>query len=66
MAGVNPISLLLGKSLPRLVSALILLSIQFPFTLLAITLGGVTFTQVLATYATLGAFLIGLSNLGLV
>ncbi|WP_417377600.1 ABC transporter permease subunit [Gimesia sp.] len=66
MAGVNPISLLLGKSLPRLVSALILLSIQFPFTLLAITLGGVTFTQVLATYATLAAFLIGLSNLGLV
>ncbi|WP_417383502.1 ABC transporter permease [Gimesia sp.] len=66
MAGVNPISLLLGKSLPRLVSALILLSIQFPFTLLAITLGGVTFSQVLATYATLAAFLIGLANLGLV
>ena len=66
MAGVNPISLLLGKSLPRLVSALILLSIQFPFTLLAITLGGVTFSQVIATYATLSAFLIGLSNLGLI
>ncbi|QDT88894.1 ABC transporter permease [Gimesia algae] len=66
MAGVNPIALLLGKSLPRLVSALILLSIQFPFTLLAITLGGVTFSQVIAAYASLAAFLIGLSNLGLV
>ena len=48
MAGVNPVSLLLGKSLPRLISALLLLSIQFPFTLLAITLGGVTFSQVIA------------------
>ena len=66
MAGVNPISLLLGKSLPRLVSALLLLSIQFPFTLLSITLGGVTFSQVIAAYAALAAFLFFLSNLGLI
>ncbi|WP_339728163.1 ABC transporter permease [uncultured Gimesia sp.] len=65
MAGVNPISLLLGKSLPRLVSALLLLSVQFPFTLLAITLGGVTFTQVIAAYTALAVFLFCLSNLGL-
>ncbi|QDV51092.1 ABC transporter permease [Gimesia fumaroli] len=65
MAGVNPISLLLGKSLPRLVSALLLLSVQFPFTLLAITLGGVTFTQVVAAYLALAVFLFCLSNLGL-
>ncbi|MEQ9070619.1 MAG: ABC transporter permease, partial [Gimesia chilikensis] len=50
MAGVNPVSLLLGKMLPRLIAALLLLSIQFPFTLLAITLGGVMFSQVLAAY----------------
>ncbi|QDT42951.1 ABC-2 family transporter protein [Gimesia alba] len=65
MAGVNPISLLLGKSLPRLVTALLLLSVQFPFTLLAITLGGVTFSQVIAAYASLAVFLFCLSNLGL-
>lgn len=66
MAGVNPIALLLGKSLPRLVSALLLLSVQFPFTLLAITLGGVTFSQVIAAYAALAVFLFCLSNLGLI
>ncbi len=66
MAGVNPISLLLGKSLPRLVSALLLLSVQFPFTLLSITLGGVTFSQVIAAYASMAAFLFFLSNLGLI
>jgi len=65
MAGVNPVSLLLGKSLPRLISALLLLSIQFPFTLLAITLGGVTFSQVIAAYTALAVFLFCLSNLGL-
>lgn len=66
MAGVNPISLLLGKSLPRLVSALLLLSVQFPFTLLAITLGGVTFSQVISAYIALAVFLFFLSNLGLI
>ena len=65
MAGVHPISLLLGKSFPRLVSALLLLSVQFPFTLLAITLGGVTFSQVIAAYSALAVFLFCLSNLGL-
>lgn len=66
MAGVNPISLLLGKSLPRLVTALLLLSVQFPFTLLAITLGGVTLSQIIAAYVALAAFLFCLSNLGLI
>lgn len=66
MAGVNPIALLLGKSLPRLVSALLLLSVQFPFTLLAITLGGVTISQVIAAYVALAVFLFCLSNLGLI
>ena len=65
MAGVNPVSLLLGKMLPRLIAALLLLSIQFPFTLLAITLGGVMFSQVLAAYIALAAFLFLVANLGL-
>ncbi|QDT97442.1 ABC transporter permease family protein [Gimesia aquarii] len=65
MAGVNPISLMLGKSMPRLVTALLLLSVQFPFTLLSITLGGVTLAQVIAAYSALAAFLFCLANLGL-
>lgn len=66
ITGVNPIALMLGKSIPRLISALLLLSIQFPFTLLAITLGGVTLSQVIAAYVALAAFLFCLSNLGLI
>jgi ABC-type transport system involved in multi-copper enzyme maturation permease subunit len=45
--------------------AILLLLVQFPFTLLAITLGGVTLGQVLAGYASLSAYLILLANVGL-
>lgn len=65
MAGINPLGLLLGKSTSRLVGALLLLVVQFPFTLLAITLGGVTLEQVVAAYCSLAAYLILLANLGL-
>ena len=65
MAGISPVGMLLGKSTPRLVTAALLLSAQFPFTILAITLGGVSVTQVLAAYATLLAYLIAVGNLGL-
>ncbi|MFN0051974.1 MAG: ABC transporter permease [Planctomycetales bacterium] len=65
MAGINPIGILLGKSTSRLVGAILLLAVQFPFTLLAITLGGVTIGQVLSAYASLSAYLILIANLGL-
>ena len=65
MAGINPIGILLGKSTSRLIGALLLLLVQFPFTLLAITLGGVTYPQVLASYCSLAAYLILLANAGL-
>lgn len=65
MAGISPLSLLLGKSTSRLLQALILLLIQFPFTLLAITLGGVLLNQVLAAYASLLAFTVLFANVGL-
>jgi hypothetical protein len=42
-----------------------LLAVQFPFTLLAISLGGVGIQQVIAAYCTLGAFVVLLSNLAL-
>lgn len=65
MAGINPLGILLGKSTARMFQAILLLTVQFPFTLLAITLGGVTFHQVLAAYVALLAFTVLLSNVGL-
>jgi ABC-type transport system involved in multi-copper enzyme maturation permease subunit len=65
MTGVSPISILLGKSIPRQINALILLSIQFPFTFLAITLGGVTIDQVISVYIFLFVTLLAVANLGL-
>ena len=38
MAGVNPLGILMGKLGPRLLNALLLLAIQFPFVQLAVTL----------------------------
>ena len=65
MTDLNPLSILLGKSTSRLAGALLLLLAQFPFTLLAITLGGVAHRQIVASYCTLGAYLFFLSNLAL-
>jgi hypothetical protein len=66
MTNLSALSILMGKGGPRLLSALLLLAVQIPFTLLAITLGGVSMTQVLGSYAILGAvafFLCALSLL---
>ncbi len=65
MAGISPLGLLLGKAMPRLIGAMVLLSVQLPFTMLAITLGGVSLQQVLAAYFALLAYLVFVANLGL-
>ena len=57
LAGMGPLSILLGKFASRLIGATMLLMVQFPFTLLAITLGGCTVLQVIAAYCALTAFL---------
>jgi ABC-type transport system involved in multi-copper enzyme maturation permease subunit len=62
IADVRALSLLSGKLLPRLTSILLILLVQFPFTLLAVTLGGVSFSQILAAYVALGAYLVGLAG----
>jgi hypothetical protein len=64
MADVGSAAIVLGKSVPRLLGAALLLSAQFPFTLLAVTLGGVTIGQVQAAYCTLLAFLLFSGTLG--
>lgn len=66
MAGLNPLGILLGKSTSRLLQAALLLVIQFPFTLLAVTLGGVLTIQVVAMYVALLSFIVLLANVALV
>lgn len=65
MAGLSPLAILLGKSTTRLFSAALLLFAQLPFTLLAVTLGGVTAHQILAAYAALLAYMVFVANLAL-
>lgn len=65
LAGIDPLGILLGKSTSRLVGVILLLLVQFPNTLLAITLGGVTLLQVVAAYCSLAAYMVLLANVGL-
>jgi len=65
LAGMNSLSITLGKSTSRLVSSLMLLVIQMPFTFLSITLGGVLWNQIVAAYLALAAWMILVANLAL-
>ncbi len=66
MAGLNHIGILLGKSTSRLIQVMLLLVVQFPFMLLAVTLGGVTRHQIFAAYIDVLAFTVLLANIALV
>ena len=65
MAGISPLGILLGKLGGRLVQALLLIAVQYPFTLLAVTMGGVTQQQVWSTYLGLIAYMVMLAGVGL-
>ena len=65
LAGVSPLAIVLSKSTSRLISALMLLLIQLPFTFLAITLGGVTWQQIIAAYLALAAWMCMVANAAL-
>lgn len=65
LAGMNSLSITLGKSTSRLVSSLMLLVIQLPFTFLSITLGGVLWNQIIAAYLAMAAWMILIANLAL-
>ena len=65
MTNLGPLTILLGKSSSRLVGVALLLLVQLPFTLLAVTLGGVSMHQVLAAYLSLGAYIFFVCNLAL-
>ncbi len=65
MTDLSPLAILLGKSTSRFVGGALLLLVQFPFALLAITLGGVHMSQVTGSYAILLAALFFACNAGL-
>ena len=65
MANIGQLSLLLGKWLPRMLAAVVLISIQFPFTWMSVTLGGVSWHQIWASYLMLLSHLVLVGNLGL-
>ena len=65
MAGLRPVAILLAKSTARFYDAVMLFAILLPFTMLAVTLGGVSTTQVLAIAIALAAYIFLLANLGL-
>lgn len=65
MAGLSPLSILLGKFGSRLMQAAYVVLLQIPFALLGVTLGGVTPHQVLAVYAALLAALFFTANVAL-
>ena len=65
MTNLSALAILFGKGTSRLFGALLLLAVQVPFTLLAVTLGGVSREQVLQAYAILGATTFLLCNLAL-
>ncbi len=65
IAGIGPLAILLGKSINRLLAALSVLIVQIPFTLLAITLGGVTPHQIAAAYLALAAYLVLAAGIGI-
>lgn len=65
LAGMTRLSITLGKSTSRLVSSLMLLVVQLPFTFLAVTLGGILWQQILASYIALAGWTVLVANFAL-
>ena len=65
MTDLSVLAILFGKSTSRMMGGLFMLLAQLPFALLAVTLGGMAWEQVLIVYALLCAFLFFAANLGL-
>ncbi|RMG40918.1 MAG: hypothetical protein D6725_02385 [Planctomycetota bacterium] len=64
MAGLSPLAILSGKTVPRLVNVLLLVLVQMPLTMLCITLGGVGLEQVVAAHVALAAYAALLAGVG--
>jgi len=66
MAGISPLGILVGKSAGRLIQAAMLLALQYPFALLSVTMGGITYDQISAAFVALAAYMVLLFGLGLI
>jgi len=64
MTGATPLTILLGKSVPRLMVALLFVLIVTPFLVLSLTLGGVLIWGLIASVLGLLTYAIMLSQLG--
>ena len=65
MTNLSPVAILLGKGISRFVGGALLLLAQLPFSMLCVTLGGVSITHILKGYEVLLCTLFLLCNLGL-
>lgn len=65
MAGISPLGILLGKVGGRVFQTLLLIAVQYPFTLLAVTMGGITPDQVWSAYVGVSACTFLFSGMGL-
>ncbi len=65
MAGISPLGILAGKSGGRLCQALLLIAVQYPFMLLAVTMGGVMTGQIWSLTIALLAYMVFLAGFGL-
>lgn len=65
IANVSPLTILVGKSIPRMISILLIFVIQIPFSMLAITLGGVSLEQIIAGYTAVAAYIVFVAFLSL-
>ncbi len=65
MTDLNALAILLGKSTGRLLGALMLLIVQIPFALVAVTMGGLNVAQILGGYLCLLSFTFLVANAGL-
>ena len=65
MAGISPLGILAGKSGGRLWQSLLLIAVQYPFVILAVTMGGVMHSQVWSVTIALLAYMVFLAGFGL-
>ena len=65
MAGISPLGILAGKSGGRLWQSLLLIAVQYPFVILAVTMGGVMHSQVWSVTVALLAYMVFLAGFGL-
>ena len=65
LANVSGLSIVTGKYVPQLLGAALLLAAELPFTMLAVSLGGILPSRILTAYVALFGHLVWMSSLGL-